>query len=107
MRLLKSLLLVLPAVFIALSSMAQVTSGGITGTVKGSKGLPLAGAAVEALHEPSGSKYKTISVSSGKFNITALRVGGPYKITITYVGLKTETFTDVYIQLGEPSVIDV
>jgi hypothetical protein len=107
MRILKRISLMFPALLIAVASMAQVTSGGLTGTVKDSKGLPLAGAAVEALHEPSGSKYKTVSVSSGKFNIPALRVGGPYKITITYVGLKTETFTDVYIQLGEPSVVDV
>jgi len=87
--------------------MAQVTGGSITGSVKDTKGLPLAGASVTALHEPSGTQYKTVSVTSGRFNLPALRVGGPYSITISYVGLKTEVITDQIIQLGDPSVIDV
>lgn len=97
----------LAACIFAVASMAQVTGGAITGAVKDSKGQALAGASVEVLHEPSGTKYKTVSVNSGRFNLPALRVGGPYKITISYVGLKTETFTDVFIQLGEPSIVDV
>lgn len=108
MQLFKRLsLLVTVLLFSMTAVMAQVTGGTLTGTVKDSKNQPLTGASVEAVHEPSGTRYKTVSVNSGKFNLPALRVGGPYKITITYVGLKTETITDVYIQLGEPSVVDV
>ncbi|MFC4230829.1 carboxypeptidase regulatory-like domain-containing protein [Parasediminibacterium paludis] len=86
---------------------AQVTSGTITGTVKDPKGVVLTGATVEAIHEPSGSKYKTVSGTSGKFNLPGLRVGGPYKLTITYVGFQVETITDIYVQLGVPSSVDV
>lgn len=107
MRILKRFSLMFTAILMAFASMAQVTGGAVSGTVKDSKGQVLTGATVEVLHEPSGTKYKTVSQSSGKFNLPALRIGGPYKITISYVGLKTETFTDVYIQLGEPSVVDV
>lgn len=107
MQFVKKIFLLFTAFSMAVTAMAQVTGGSITGNVKDSKGQPLAGASVEVVHEPSGTKYKTVSVSSGKFNLPALRVGGPYKITITYVGLRTETFTDVFIQLGEPSVVDV
>jgi len=107
MRLLMRLSLLLPAFLFALASLAQVTTGTITGTVKDSKGLVLTGASVEAVHEPSGSKYKTVSSGTGRFTLPGLRVGGPYKITITYVGLRTETVSDVTIQLGDPSVLDV
>eukprot|EP01136_Pigoraptor_vietnamica_P025147 Opistho-1_new@78843 len=107
MRLLMRLSLLLPAFFFAVASLAQVTTGTITGTVKDSKGLVLTGASVEAIHEPSGSKYKTVSSATGRFTLPGLRVGGPYKITITYVGLRTETVSDVTIQLGEPSILDV
>lgn len=107
MRIVKKISLVLTTILIALTSTAQVTGGAITGTIKDSKGAPLAGANVEVLHEPSGTRYKAVSVTSGKINLSALRVGGPYKITISYVGLKTEVLSDVYIQLGDPSVIDV
>lgn len=107
MQIVKKLLMVLPALFIALTSMAQVTTGTITGVVKDGKGVLLTGAAVEAIHEPSGSKYKTVSSSAGTFTLPGLRVGGPYKITFTFVGLKTEVISDVTIQLGEPSLVDV
>ena len=107
MRILQRLSALLPPLLFAVTSMAQVTTGTVTGIVKDVKGMALTGAAVEAIHEPSGSKYKAVSSATGKFTITGLRIGGPYKITISYVGLKTETFTDVTIQLGEPSVIDI
>ncbi|MBC7651249.1 MAG: TonB-dependent receptor, partial [Deinococcales bacterium] len=86
---------------------AQVTSGGINGNVRDAKGAVLSGASVEAVHEPSGSKYKTVSTSSGKFNLPGLRVGGPYKLTITYVGFLSEIITDIYVQLGVPTTADV
>ena len=85
---------------------AQVTTGAITGTAKDSKGNELVGATVEALHEPSGTVYRTISTKGGRFNIPSLRVGGPYKVTVTYVGFKTEVYPDLIIQLGEPTKID-
>jgi hypothetical protein len=104
---LKRILLSAMAYLIAVSAMAQVTNGSITGSIRDAKSGPLAGASVEAIHEPSGTKYKTVSATTGRFNLPGLRIGGPYKITVSYVGLKTETVSDVYIQLGEPSVIDV
>ncbi|MBU3743851.1 MAG: TonB-dependent receptor, partial [Sediminibacterium sp.] len=107
MRIVKSLTILLSALFMATMSMAQVTTGTITGFVKDIKGAGLTGAAVEVIHEPSGSKYKSVSTASGKFTVPGLRIGGPYKITFTYVGLKTEVVTDVTVQLGEPSIIDV
>jgi len=97
----------LAAMLLPMLSFAQVTTGSISGTVKDSKSLQLAGATVEAIHEPSGSKYKTTTSSSGRFNFPTLRVGGPYTVTIKYVGLATESIKDLYIQLGEPSIIDV
>ncbi len=107
MRILKRFSLMLSVIFMAYASMAQVTGGTLTGTVKDSKGLALVGASVEVIHEPSGTKYKTVSSNTGKFNVPALRVGGPYKITTSYVGLKPEVNTDVFVQLGEPTVLDV
>lgn len=107
MRIVKRFCLVLSVMLVALTSMAQVTTGTITGTVKDVKGGVLTGASVEAIHEPSGSRYKTVSTGSGRYTLPGLRIGGPYKITVTYVGLKTEVISDVTIALGDPSVVDV
>ncbi len=104
---LKKILLAAMAYLMAMTAMSQVTTGTITGTVKDATNAPLVGTSIEVTHEPSGSRYKSVSTTSGKYTVPGLRVGGPYKVVFTYVGLKTETVTDVYIQLGEPSVIDV
>ena len=107
MRILKQISLMLVAVLTVSILMAQNTTGTITGNVKDAKNMPLVGASIEVIHEPSGSRYKSVSTSTGKFTVPALRVGGPFKITVSYVGLKTEVINDVTVQLGEPSVIDV
>lgn len=104
---LKKILLAAMAYLMAMTAMSQVTTGTITGTVRDASNAPLVGTSIEVTHEPSGSRYKSVSTTSGKYTVPGLRIGGPYKVVFTYVGLKTETVTDVYIQLGEPSVIDV
>lgn len=85
---------------------AQITTGTITGTAKDGKGTELVGATVEAIHEPSGTVYRTISSKGGQFNLPSLRVGGPYRVTVTYVGFKTEVYPDLFIQLGDATKIN-
>ncbi len=86
---------------------AQITTGSISGSVKSYKGDDLPGATVEVLHVPSGSVYRASSGKSGIYNIPSLRVGGPYNVTVTFVGFKQEVITDVTVQLGEPTKINV
>ncbi len=86
---------------------AQVTTGSINGSVKNSKGADLPGATIEVLHESSGSIYRATSGKNGIYNIPSLRIGGPYKVTISFVGYKKEEILDVYVQLGETSKINV
>ena len=85
---------------------AQVTTSSITGNVKSSSGTSLEGAAVTATHVPSGTIYTTISTRGGSFNLPGLRIGGPYTVKITYVGLKEENFQDIYLMLGEPYTVN-
>jgi Carboxypeptidase regulatory-like domain/TonB dependent receptor len=85
---------------------AQVTTGSISGTIKDAQGADLAGATIEALHEPSGSVYRSVSGKNGVYNIPSLRVGGPYKLTITFIGFKKEEITDIYVQLGEATKVN-
>ncbi|MBN8838396.1 MAG: TonB-dependent receptor [Sphingobacteriia bacterium] len=94
------LLIVLPAL-----AMAQVTTSSINGTVKNQKGEFLEGAVIKATHLPSGSIYQTTSKKGGTINLPALRVGGPYEIKVSYVGYKTGSIGDVYLQLGEPFTV--
>lgn len=59
---LKKILPLLIAVFAIPSILnAQVTTSSISGTVKQSNGEALAGATITAIHQPTGSKYVTVS----------------------------------------------
>ena len=87
--------------------MAQVTTSNIRGTVMDDENLPLLGANIVALHTPTGTKYGAITNEEGRFNLLNLRVGGPYEVTISYIGFKTETSSDLYLTLGTTFNLDV
>jgi hypothetical protein len=85
--------------------MAQVTTGSITGTVADSKGT-LAGATIKAVHVPTGTVYTTTSTSKGDYTLPNLKIGGPYTLTIDYVGHNQATFDNLNVALGTPLVLD-
>lgn len=84
---------------------AQVTTSSLIGTVKDSDGQELVGASITAIHQPTGTKYTTISTSGGNFSISNMRSGGPYTVQISFVGNKTVTYDDIYLKLAEATVL--
>jgi hypothetical protein len=98
----KRLLLSAFLILTAFLTFAQVTTSSITGVVKGSKKEALAGATIRAIHTPSGSVYTAVSTSDGRFTIPGMRVGGPYKVEISYTGYASKVYDDINLQLGTP-----
>ena len=89
-------------------SNAQVTTSSIGGTIKDKKsGETLIGASVVAVHLESGSRYAAITNDAGSFFMPAVRVGGPYNITVTYVGYKDATQNGVYAALGTTANVNL
>jgi len=86
--------------------LAQETTAEISGLVTGDTG-PLAGATVKALHQPSGTVYTTTSRKDGRYTLPNLRVGGPYSITVTFVGFKSEPVDNVTLLLGQEFKADL
>ncbi|WP_024990042.1 TonB-dependent receptor [Segatella albensis] len=93
--------------FFTTSIMAQVTTSSMSGSVteKASK-EPIIGAAIQIVHEPSGTRYSAVSNIDGRFNIQGMRPGGPYTVTISYVGFSTMKFKNITLQLGNPFSLD-
>ena len=102
----KSLLLSFAAMLFVVSAAAQVTTSSLNGMVTEESGDPLAGAAVVAVHVPSGTQYYAVVNDKGQYHINGMRPGGPYKVEISFIGMNTEQHNDVMLTLGEPYVID-
>ncbi|MBR5396432.1 MAG: TonB-dependent receptor [Bacteroidales bacterium] len=100
-QLLKKGLAALAAIFAGVAAFAQVTTSSLAGRINDENGEPLAGAAVVAVHEPSGTQYAAVANGDGQYAINGMRVGGPYKVTISFLGYQTLEYTDVILQLAE------
>jgi len=83
---------------IGLTANAQETTSEIQGIV--SSKTPLGGATITAIHLPTGTRYVTTTRKDGRYNIANARVGGPYRITASFVGYKEEKQDDIYLTLG-------
>ncbi|MBR2114756.1 MAG: TonB-dependent receptor [Prevotella sp.] len=86
--------------------MAQVTTSSINGKVV-ADGEEVIGATVTAKHVPSGTVYNAVTNINGRYTIQGMRVGGPYEITISYLGFRTEEIKNVQLALGEASTFNV
>lgn len=82
-----------------------ITTASISGTVVSQQNEALPGANIVAVHTPSGTQYGTSTRADGKYVIPNMRVGGPYKVTITFIGYETQERTDVYLSLGNTTEI--
>lgn len=85
----------------AAAAFSQVTTSGMSGRITSESGESLPGAAVVAVHIPSGTQYGTITNSDGRFSLQGMRPGGPYKVDISFVGYSTGKFSDINLNLGE------
>jgi len=77
------------------------TTAALAGTVLDEKGQGLPGASVIAVHEPTGSRYGGSTRADGRYNIVNMRVGGPYKITVSFVGYKNAVQTGIVLTLAQ------
>ncbi|WP_423735921.1 TonB-dependent receptor [Chitinophaga caseinilytica] len=96
------LLLLLP-----FAGVAQETGGGLTGRVQDAKGGPLPGVTVVAVHEPSGTKYPVITDEGGRYRLMGMRIGGPYKVTATMMGMQPFEQNGIVVKLGEPQLLHI
>ena len=88
-------------IFTCSLSFSQVTTSSIKGLISDETNAGLPGANVIAVHTPTGTTYGAATNIDGRFNLVNLRVGGPYTITVSYVGYKDQSFSDVFLTLGK------
>lgn len=81
-------------------AFAQVVTAGLTGFVRGNSGQTVPGAAVTAVHIPTGTTYTAVTNASGRYSLRSLIPGGPYTVTVKSEGFKASELSDVQAELG-------
>src|SRR5689334_6424162 len=79
---------------------SQETTATLRGLVTDSKGVPVPGASVLVKLESTGFSTGVQTNSKGLFVIPNLRPGGPYTISISFVGFQEEKMDEVTLILG-------
>ncbi|MBO7199091.1 MAG: carboxypeptidase regulatory-like domain-containing protein [Alistipes sp.] len=102
----KRLLFTVALLLVVAVASAQVTTSSVRGTVTAND-KPIAGAAVVARHQPSGSVYGVCTNADGHYAINGMRVGGPYTFEFSFLGYKTQQHTVAELHVGEALNIDV
>ncbi|MCL6259003.1 carboxypeptidase regulatory-like domain-containing protein [Aquiflexum sp. TKW24L] len=106
--LLKSLLAVTLLVFVTSMAFSQgVSTSSMSGRVVDNTGETLPGANVVATHTPSGTRYGAVTNIEGRYTIPGMRVGGPYSVTVSFIGFESQTVEGVFLSLGIAANVNV
>jgi Carboxypeptidase regulatory-like domain len=96
-----TLLALCAAISPASSARAQgVTTSGLTGIVKDPQDAVIPGVTITAVHQPSSTTYEAVTQADGRYFIPGMRVGGPYTVTATLSGFRTQIQNDITLNLG-------
>ena len=87
-------------------SAQGVTTSAMNGFVQDQEGAPIAQANVTATHLPTGTTYRAVVRVGGAYTILNMRVGGPYRVTVSYIGFEPKTENDVFLNLGQNRRLD-
>lgn len=77
-----------------------VTTASISGVVTDASGNPVPDASVVAIHEPSGTTYGARARGDGRVTVPGMRVGGPYRVTVSLIGFESAVRENVFLNLG-------
>ena len=82
------------------ASAQGATTSGLTGIVKDPQDAVVPGVTVTAVHQPSSTTYEAVTQTDGRYFIPGMRVGGPYTVTATLTGFRTQIQNDITLNLG-------
>ncbi len=83
------------------------TTSGMNGRVFDTNNETLPGATVVVVDLPTGTQFGTVSDASGYYRIPNMNVGGPYKVTVSFVGFLPYVKDDIFLTLGQTLKLDV
>lgn len=85
---------------------AQVTTASLSGVITDEAGS-IPGAVVTATYTPTGIVYHDVADINGAYQFNNINAGGPYQVTVQYIGYRTLKVTDVYLKLADNNNLDL
>lgn len=82
------------------------TTSSMNGTITDSNGAAIPGATVIAVHQPTNAQFGNVTDATGNYRLSNMNVGGPYTITISFVGFESFIQAGVYLDLGQTFRLD-
>ncbi len=107
MRILRSGCLAAALLATATPVWAQEVTATLRGAVVDEEGQPIPGATVVIVHEPSGTRTTQTTDGAGSFSSTNLRIGGPFRVTVTAEGYASAEAEVLNLAAGQPTRIQV
>src|SRR5260370_3204929 len=92
---------------IVASAFAQSTSSSMQGHITDSNGEDLSGVNIVVLFQPTNTAFEATTNREGRFNLANLNPCGPYEITASFLGIRTENLHDVYLILRDALKFDI
>ncbi len=91
----------------AFDANAQITTSTVSGKVKDAKGEEIPGANVVLVHTPTGTRYGVATQIDGHFVLANMNPGGPYTLTVSFVGYQTFKAENLNLTLGSNPNVNV
>src|SRR5215471_15416412 len=101
----KVLCAVLVCITLAISVLAQVTTGRMEGTVTDSQGALIPGAQVKVVNKLTGRALDAISNEAGFWVLPSME-SATYVVTVSLPGFKTITIDNVKVDAGVPATVN-
>src|SRR5476651_685406 len=105
-RILRAVVLFIGLVLAPFALAQGVVTSGLTGIVRDNGGKAIAGAAVTAVHTPTGTSYNATTSDTGRYNFRGMIAGGPYTVSVNATGFKPVERPDLMTQLGQDFAAD-
>ncbi|MGF1924059.1 MAG: carboxypeptidase regulatory-like domain-containing protein, partial [Bacteroidia bacterium] len=100
-KLLLSLSFITILFFSSVKVVAQTTQASISGVITDEQKKPIPGASVQVKNESTGFTTKSTSNALGEYTFKELPLGGPYTVTVSFIGLGEQTRTGYMLNLGD------
>ncbi len=89
----------------AFSARAQLTTSAVSGHITDAQDEDIPGATVQMVYKPTNTTFGVTTNANGRFTLANLPPGGPYELTTSFIGKRTEK-RDVYLVLGQTTTIN-